>query len=118
MISDAMCSKPQVKVNAKRPLVAFFHCNGLFKATPNPYKAQDEWAKGKLRLFWGEAFPLGKGCSMFCIIKNYLKNLKGLVLPAKPRQPMLPNFQAKVRVKGVAFSSKTSKTPAHNLMAR
>ena len=45
MISDAMCSKPQVKVNAKRPLVAFFHCNGLFKATPNPYKAQDEWAR-------------------------------------------------------------------------
>ena len=53
---------------------------------------------------------------MFCIIKNYLK---GLSL-ARQTSPILinPNFQAKVRVKGVAFSSKTSKTPAHNWMAR
>ena len=40
--------------------------------------------KGKLRVFLGRGVPFGKGCSMFCIIRNYLK---GLVLPlAKHRQ--------------------------------
>ena len=55
--NDQRCNVPQVKVNAKRPLVALFHCNGLFKATPNPYNAQDSWARVNCVSFWGaEAF--------------------------------------------------------------
>ena len=43
---DQRCNVQQAASQSqRRPLVAFFHCNGLFKATPNPYKAQDEWAR-------------------------------------------------------------------------
>ena len=89
------------KVIAKSPLVALFHRNGLFKATPNPQTLQiSGWASANRVSLRSQLVNLSEhGFSTFFqnddILISYLKSLS----PCRPLPP-LPLFGRRLPGKG------------------